>query len=116
MLLGRIKSHNARSKPAPSPLDQGLAFTVRFAFPDDGDELRRLAAYDSQRPLSGRVIVAEVDGRLWAAVGLEERRGIADPFHQTAALVELLLERADRFRDTVGVESSPQRALRPAFF
>lgn len=116
MLPGRIKSYNNRPKPDPSPLDQGLAFTVRFARPDDGDELRRLAAYDSQRPLRGRVIVAEVDGRLWAAAGIEERRSVADPFQQTATLVELLHARADRFRETAGVESPSARALRPAFF
>lgn len=79
-----------------SPLDEGLGFTIRFAYPDDDDAVRRLAALDSQ-PIPPRpLLVAEVAGELWAAVSLTaEARAIADPFHHTAELVGLLRERAD---------------------
>jgi len=79
----------------PLPLDHGLGFTIRFAYPDDEVPLRRLAAYDSQRPLTGRVLVAEVAGEIWAAVSIEhDRRAIADPFRRTAGLVSLLKQHA----------------------
>jgi hypothetical protein len=85
----------------PSPLDHGLGFTIRHAYPDDAVPLRRLAAFDSQRPLEGRIIVAEVDGEIWAAIGLEaepqmtaEPRVIADPFRLTATLVAVLEQHA----------------------
>jgi len=95
MLLRATKVRNNRPGTlSPSPLDQGLGFTIRFAYPDDAAPLRRLAAFDSQLPLSGRVLVAEVDGELWAAVSLEDQRVIADPFRHTAALVSVLQQRA----------------------
>ena len=89
------RSHNYRNNRAveqrPSPLDHGLGFTIRFAYPDDELALRRLAAVDSQRPLEGRVLVAEVDGDIWAAVSVDgDGRTIADPFRHTAALISLL--------------------------
>lgn len=97
MLQRRTKWPRTRSTGRPSPLDQGLGFTIRFAYPDDHAALRRLAALDSSPMLSGRVLVAEIGGELWAAVSLAgEPRVIADPFHHTAELVALLRERADR--------------------
>jgi hypothetical protein len=97
MLHRRIKWRTKRREGRPSPLDHGLGFTVRFAYPDDHAALRRLAALDSSPPLPGPVLVAEVGGELWAAVTLAgEPRAIADPFHHTAELVALLRERADR--------------------
>jgi hypothetical protein len=80
-----------------TPLDAGLGFTIRFAYPDDEPALRRLAALDSQPLPGGQLLVAEVGGELWAAVTIsEEPEVIADPFQHTAALVGLLRERARR--------------------
>ena len=80
-----------------SPLDEGLAITIRFAYPADAAALRRLAALDSQSAPPGPLLVAEVAGELWAAVSVTgEARPIADPFRHTAELVVLLRERADR--------------------
>jgi hypothetical protein len=57
--------------------------------------LRRLAVFDSQRPLDGRVLIAEVAGEPWAAVTLDgDRRVIADPFCRTTALVAVLQQHA----------------------
>ncbi|MBX5469515.1 MAG: hypothetical protein IRZ21_06415 [Thermoleophilaceae bacterium] len=53
-------------------------------------ELVRLAALDSQPPLLGPVLVAEAGGAARAAVSLDDDRAIADPFHASAPLVELL--------------------------
>jgi hypothetical protein len=96
-MLHRLnKSHKQRAIVRdPSPLDHGLAFTIRNACPDDAAALRRLAALDSQRPLSGRVLIAEVGGELWAAASLESTaRVIADPFRMTATLVAVLEQHA----------------------
>jgi hypothetical protein len=67
---------------------------IRVATPADGDDLRRLAALDSARALLGTVLVAQSDGQIRAAYSIDERRGIADPFVPSAALVELLKARA----------------------
>ena len=69
---------------------------IRVATPFDDVELRRLAALDSARPLSGPVLVAQSDGRIDAALSLEDGRAIADPFRPTAGLVDVLRARAAR--------------------
>jgi hypothetical protein len=85
------------SSPAQSPLDEGLAITIRFAYPDDASALHHLAALDSQTVPQGPLLVAEVGGELWAAVAIDgQSPPLADPFRHTAALVELLRERAER--------------------
>lgn len=56
----------------------------------DIDALARLAALDSARPLTGDTVVAEIDGRLVAAVSLHDNRVVADPFVATASAVEVL--------------------------
>jgi hypothetical protein len=56
----------------------------------DIDALAKLAALDSSRPLTGRTVVAEVDGQIVAAVSLHDGRVVADPFAPTADLVEML--------------------------
>lgn len=64
--------------------------TVRPAYADDGQALARLAALDSVQVPGGRLLVAEVDGELLAALSLLDGSTIADPFHRTRHLVELL--------------------------
>jgi hypothetical protein len=54
----------------------------------------RLAALDSAELLEQPALVAEVDGELRAALSLRDGAVIADPFHRTEALVDLLLARA----------------------
>lgn len=79
------------------------ALVIRPAYPDDASALVRLAALDSRRPLAGPAIVAERDGRILAALGLEDERALADPFAPTADLVVLLrLHAADTARSHAG--------------
>ena len=59
---------------------------IRLATEHDADDLRRLAALDSARPLTGRVLIGEIDGVPAAARSLETGRTIADPFLPTARL------------------------------
>ena len=54
----------------------------------------RLAALDSARPLTGRILLGEIDGVLAVARSLETGRTIADPFLPTARLSVYLRVRA----------------------
>src|SRR3954453_3474385 len=82
---------------------------IRVATRFDDAELRRLAVLDSAQPLAGPVIVAQSDGRIDAALSLDDRRTIADPFRPTAGLVDVLRARAARLR---GDEAAPARLRR----
>jgi hypothetical protein len=66
------------------------SLTIRIAYPDDRAALERLATLDA-RPLPAEpLLVAEVDGELWAALGLADGGAVADPFRPSGALVGLL--------------------------
>jgi hypothetical protein len=64
--------------------------TIRQGTESDAPVLRRLAELDSARPIQGPVLIAEHDGRAVAALGLDERRAIADPFEPTQEVLQLL--------------------------
>ena len=61
-------------------------------------QLHDLAEIDSAQPLAGAVLVAAVEGELWAALSLQDGRVIADPFRPTSGAVELLCMRARQLR------------------
>ena len=63
---------------------------IRASEAADAGELHRLAALDSVRPIGGPALVAEVNGSILAALPLDGGRAIANPFSETAHLVELL--------------------------
>jgi hypothetical protein len=63
---------------------------VRRGHHADVHALAILAALDSSRPLTGRTVVAEVDGRIVAAISQHDGRVVADPFTETANVVEIL--------------------------
>jgi hypothetical protein len=73
--------------------------TLRYASAADAGDLYRLADLDEAEsaPL-GPALVAEVDGRLRAALPLDGGRAIADPRHNGLDLVELLRLRAVQLR------------------
>jgi hypothetical protein len=72
--------------------------TIRRASGSDAVTLQDLAALDSSATPRGDVLVAEVGSELLAAVEVESGAAVADPFRQTADLVELLRFRADAIR------------------
>ncbi|HUA05113.1 MAG TPA: hypothetical protein VMB27_14510 [Solirubrobacteraceae bacterium] len=78
-----------------TPDSQAPTVAIRLAETDEAAVLRRLAALDDQRPLEGRVLVALVDGEPEAAISLDNRRVIANPFLATRDLVQLLRVRAE---------------------
>ena len=83
---------------------------IRRARESDTPVLHDLAALDCAQPLSGPVLVAVVEGRIWAAIDLDGERVIADPFLPTAPAVELLRLRLAQLRE---VERRPRRARLP---
>jgi hypothetical protein len=72
--------------------------TIRGLGPRDAAEVLRLAQLDSAAPPSGRLLGAEVEGRLVAAVSIDSGHTIADPFGRTAELRALLELRASQLR------------------
>ena len=70
------------------------AVEMRRATADDERAVRRLAQLDEMTPPQGDVLLAELDGRLVAALPLEGGRAVADPFTPTQEIVELLVLRA----------------------
>jgi hypothetical protein len=71
---------------------------IRWALPTDLEALERVAALDSQRLPAGPLVVAIVDGRIWAAVSTVDDGAIADPFVPSGDLVGLLRTRASQLR------------------
>jgi hypothetical protein len=64
--------------------------TLRHATAADDTGLARLAALDSSRVPAGELLVAELEGRLVAAMSIDTGAVVADPFEYTAAIVESL--------------------------
>jgi len=91
------------------------AVVIRRARDGDLALLHDLAELDSAQPLVGAALVADVNGRPWAALGLEDQRVVADPFLPTAAAVELLRLRARQLIAAAGGPSAralPRRIAR----
>ena len=109
MRLFAIKRHTLRAPGAPDEV------TMRRAYPDDSAALARLAALDCGPIPTGDVLVAEVDGELWAAVAVGSDGAIADPFRPSAAIVRLLRLRAAQLSAaTRTVDREPVRSPRLA--
>ncbi len=58
------------------------------------------------------MLVAVVEGRIWAALAVDDERVIADPFLPTAPAVELLRLRVAQLRAD---ERRPRRRLLPGW-
>ena len=67
---------------------------IRLAGDADEAALERLAQLDSARPLQHPILVAEIRGHVAAALDLDAKRTIADPFLPTAMLRAQLHTRA----------------------
>jgi hypothetical protein len=76
--------------------------TLRICSEADAPALRRLAERDCARVPAGRVLAAEDGTGLIAAISLDSRELIADPFLPTADSAELLRRRAAQIRRAEG--------------
>ena len=72
---------------------------VRLAEVADTPALKRVAERDSRLLPEGDLLVGVMGGEIRAAVSLSSGESIADPFHPTAALAELLALHAKQARD-----------------
>ena len=70
---------------------------IRLASDADEAALERLAQLDSARPLQHPILVAEIRGQVAAALDMDQKRTIADPFQRTAMLRAQLHARAKAF-------------------
>jgi hypothetical protein len=69
-------------------------YVIRLAGDDDEADLLRLAEVDSAEPLEHPILIGEINGRAAAALDLDTKRAVADPFLPTAALLSHLRMRA----------------------
>ena len=71
-----------------------MNLTIKLSTEADRERIRRLAELDSKPAPHGDVLLAEVQGRLVAAIGMDGNV-IADPFERTAAVVKVLRKQLD---------------------
>jgi hypothetical protein len=76
----------------------GDIITIRSSTNEDTTAIGRLAELDSRRAPKGDALLAFVGGELLAAVPLAGGEAVADPFHRTAEVVDLLKLRAGQAR------------------
>jgi hypothetical protein len=92
-----------------------MSIVMRLSTEADHERIRRLAELDSRRPPQGDVLLAEVNGRLLAAIGMDGSV-VADPFERTAAVVRVLRAQVagERKRPVRGGGWFARRFSRPA--
>ena len=66
------------------------SITIRQSNEADAAILQRLADLDSARPLEGPALIGELGAHAVAAVSIDGRRAVADPFERTEHVVGLL--------------------------
>jgi hypothetical protein len=88
-------------------VDTESEVTLRLAIDADAVRLRTLAQLDSAKAPSGPVLIAELDGRLLAALPLDGGAPIADPFRRSADVVALLRMRAAQMSGQPGRRRGP---------
>jgi hypothetical protein len=77
-------------------MSPSTSLTIRHANGADATALARLAALDSSRVPNGELLIAELDGRLVAALSIDTGASIADPFEHTATIVDSLRAQSQR--------------------
>lgn len=81
---------------------------IRSAVASDDAEVTRLAELDGGRPPAQGALVAELHGRLVAAIGVDGGRAVADPFKPTGDVVRLLELRASQLRQAANGSTDGQ--------
>ena len=80
------------------PTLQPAAITIRPLGQGDEEAVARLAELEARPVPHGPILLAEVDGRIEAAIGLDGCETIANPFSESRAAVTLLHVRAVQLR------------------
>ncbi len=87
------------------------AITIRSSTDADAPAIRDLALLDGGSAPAGDALLAFVDGQLRVAVGRADGAVVADPFHLTADIVELVRARA---RHRAPARARRERLAQPA--
>lgn len=87
-----------RVAPRPAVSTASADLTIRPATPGDAPSLATLARLDDRRPPAGDVLVAELGDRIVAALPLDGRPVLTDPWRQVGDVVELLELRSEQLR------------------
>ena len=86
-----------RSKRSTSSRLGGYdSVAVRLARPEDEAAIHRIASLDGAKAPQGRVLVAEADGEVIAALPIDGGNAVADPFRWTSDVVALMEMRAEQ--------------------
>ena len=94
-LRGRLGRLRRRRDASLATLAARSDVVIRRALESDGPTLDRLAALDEAPPLPpGERLLAEVDGRVVAALDERSGRVVSDPYTPAAAARDLLVLRA----------------------
>lgn len=72
--------------------------TIRHSTDADRARVQELAQLDGRPAPTGDMLLAEVGGRLWAAVGIDDGAALADPFEPAGEVEWLLQMRAEQER------------------
>jgi hypothetical protein len=106
---------NEARRSRPPRLDAGAVISLRLAATGDEAALEQLAELSGRAKALGPWIVAEVDGRLWAALPLAGGEPLADPFRPTVELRALLTLRAKQLGHDERVPRDSARRRRRRF-
>jgi len=72
--------------------------TIRHSTEQDRTRVLELGQLDGRPAPAGETLLAEVGGKLWAAVGIEDGAAVADPFEPAGEVEWLLQMRAEQER------------------
>jgi hypothetical protein len=87
LLNGRLSGADEARPPALRP---ATTITLRLSTRRDEPAIERLGRLSERQIPSGRHLVAEVDGQVWAALPLSGGEPLADPFAPALEVKELL--------------------------
>jgi hypothetical protein len=90
-IAGLVRGRVWRAAEArPPALGPETTITLRLSDRNDEPAIERLGGLSERQLPSGRYLVAEVDGRVWAALPLSGGEPLADPFLPALEVKELL--------------------------
>jgi hypothetical protein len=72
--------------------------TIRHSATGDRERVVELSQLDGRPAPTGDLLLAEVGGKLWAAVGIDDGAAVADPFELSGEVEWLLQMRAEQER------------------
>jgi hypothetical protein len=92
-------ARRGRSGPARAPhVARTAVISIHLLGSDDSAALERLAQLSESPVPTGRALVAEVDGELWAALPLATGKMMVDPFRPSSEVQQLLSLRATQLQ------------------